>query len=114
MKIETKKLLVDVISACRSIDTFTAGRSFEEYDGADLLRSAVERKFEIIGEALGRLRASDPDAFDRVEDAHAIVGLRNRLIHGYDAVSSRIIWDIVQHELPKLSTQVEGLLAREE
>lgn len=60
MTIETKKLLLDVASACQSLAAFTAGRRFDEYEADDLVRSAVERKFEIVGEALTRLRETDP------------------------------------------------------
>lgn len=110
MKIETKKLLLDVASACRSVEEFTTDRSFEDYDASDLVRSAVERKFEIVGEALARLRTSDPPTFDRIEDAAPVVGLRNRIIHGYNAVNHRIVWDIVKNDLPRLKAQVERLM----
>lgn len=110
MKTETKKLLFDVISACHSVEQFTAGQSFEKYDASDILRSAVERKLEIIGEALSRLRAEDPETFGRIQGAPAVVGLRNRIIHGYNAINNRIVWDIVENELPKLKAQVEQLL----
>ena len=82
MRIETRKLLADVTAACASIESFVAGRSFDDYVANELLRAAVERKFGIVGEALTRLQATDPSAFDAIEDAALIVGLRNRLIHG--------------------------------
>jgi Ribonuclease HepT-like len=66
MKLEAKKLLFDVITACRDIVQFTAGKTFGDYLVSELLRSAVERKFGIIGEALVRLRAKDSDTFDRI------------------------------------------------
>lgn len=72
MKTDTKTLLFDVISACHSVEQFTAGQSFEKYDASDILRSAVERKLEIIGEALSRLRAEDPETFGRIQGAPAV------------------------------------------
>ena len=75
MKTETKKLLADVVAACCSIGEFTSRQSFEDYAASDLLRSAVERKFAIVGEALVRLRETDRDAFDSVKDAAAVAGL---------------------------------------
>lgn len=110
MTIETKKLLLDVASACQSLAAFTAGRRFDEYEADDLVRSAVERKFEIVGEALTRLRETDSLTFGGIPDAPVVIGLRNRIIHGYDAVNHRILWDIIQNELPKLKVHVERLL----
>ena len=56
---EAKKLLLDLLTACRAIESFAAGRSFAEYEKNEQFRAATERKFEIIGEALSRLHASD-------------------------------------------------------
>ena len=59
MPIETKKLLYDVLTACEAIEEFTNGKTFADYLGDRLLRAGTEREFEIIGEALGRLRRFD-------------------------------------------------------
>lgn len=113
MKLETKKLLFDVMSACQSIARFTADWTFEGYTENEILKSAVERKFEIVGEALVRLRAVDLAVFERIHGAQPVIGFRNRLVHGYDAVDHRIVWDIIQNELPSLQAQVERLLGEE-
>jgi len=113
MKIETKKLLFDIMSACQSIERFIADHTFERYNESEVLTSAVERKFEIVGEALVRLRAVDPAVFEQIHDAQPVIGFRNRLVHGYDAVDHRIVWDIIQNELPRLKAQVEQLLGEE-
>ena len=84
MKLEAKKLLFDVITACRDIEQFTAGKTLGDYLGSELLRSGVERKFGIIGEALVRLRAKDRDTFDRIKVSEDAIAFRNRLVHGYD------------------------------
>jgi len=60
MRLEAKALLYDMRQAARHIGDFTAGRSFESYKADPMLRSAVERQFEIIGEALGKLAKLDP------------------------------------------------------
>jgi len=49
---EAKKRLLDVVNACEAIAEFVAGKNFPAYESDRLLRSAVERQFEIIGEAL--------------------------------------------------------------
>ena len=103
MRPELAKLLYDARSACAAVAEFTANKDFATYATDALLRSAVERQFEIIGEALGRALRIDP-ALDRmIPEIHRIVGLRNRLIHGYDSVDDQIVWDLVQTKLPALA-----------
>lgn len=76
-----------------------------------MVQDAVERRLGIIGEALNRAVDLEPGLEDRIPELREIVGLRNRAIHGYEAVDDRIIWDIVQNELPHLQARVEALLA---
>jgi uncharacterized protein with HEPN domain len=66
MKLEAKKLLLDVIEACQDIEEFTGQIAQNEYLTNEMIRAAVERKFEIIGEALGRLREKDPVTFAEI------------------------------------------------
>ncbi|MBI3852538.1 MAG: DUF86 domain-containing protein [Verrucomicrobia bacterium] len=75
-----------------------------------MVRSAVERQFEIIGEALGKAGAADSSLAERIPELPRIVGLRHRLIHGYDTVDDEIIWDIVQSKIPPLAQQLEAEL----
>ncbi|MCZ6672739.1 MAG: DUF86 domain-containing protein [Verrucomicrobia bacterium] len=110
MKDLTTKCLFDVQDACRAILSFTEGKRFEEFSRDDLIRSAVERKFEVIGEALRRIRDEDPDIFKQIEMGNEIVGMRNRLIHGYDAVDEEIVWETIDMHLPQLLQTVEALL----
>lgn len=109
---EARKWLFDAREACDAIAGFVEGKAFADYKASELLRAATERKFEIIGEALGKLRQRAPEVFDQIVDGHAIVGLRNRLIHGYDSVDDAIVWDAIQHKLPALRAEVERLLER--
>jgi uncharacterized protein with HEPN domain len=107
MKLEAKKLLFDLIAACSDVAQFTAGRALEDYLASELLRAAVERKFEIIGEALVRLRAKDPETFDLISAGQRAIAFRNRLVHGYDAIDHKTVWETVQNDLaaskPKLN-----------
>jgi uncharacterized protein with HEPN domain len=59
-------------------------------------QAALERKFEILGEALNRAEQSDPELADHLPELRRIIGMRNRIIHGYDAVDEEILWDAVQ------------------
>ena len=71
-------------------------------------RRAVERNIEIIGEAMNRILLHTPDY--NLSNARKIVDTRNRIIHGYDAVSDEIIWSIVISHLPILASEVKELL----
>lgn len=110
MKRETKKLLFDAWQACQWAAQFTHGKSFEDYDSDMLLSSAVERQFEIIGEALNQAEMTDDTLTDLLPSLRQIVGLRNRLIHGYATVNNLILWQIVQEDLPVLSQKLDVLL----
>jgi uncharacterized protein with HEPN domain len=107
---ETHQRLLNVLVSCRAISQYTAGLDFAAYERNDMVRDAVERRLGIIGEALSRAAVLEPGLVDRVPELRQIVGLRNRVIHGYDAVDDEIIWDIVQHKLPRLHARVAELL----
>jgi len=112
MRVESKKHLDDLRRAASAILDFTRGKTFEDYAADALLRSAVERQFEIAGEALGRLLKADQALGSRISHCRRIIAFRNILIHGYDAVDDRIVWDVVQKDVPVLERQVRELLGQ--
>ena len=114
MQLETKKLLYDAEQAAGLVEQFTHGRGLDEYRDDAMLRSAVERQFEIIGEALNRLARFDPETAERITEHRRIVAFRNVLIHGYDAVSDEVVWDIVETKLPVLREELEAILGEGE
>lgn len=79
-----------------------------------MLRAAVERHFEIIGEAVGRIARHDPETAEQIGNCHRIISFRNVLIHGYDLVDHAAVWDVVQGGLPTLLSEVETLLGKAE
>jgi uncharacterized protein with HEPN domain len=91
MEREAKKLLLDILTSCRAIRDFTSGKSFHDYEQTRQLRSATEREFEVIGEALNRLRKSAPEATANISSTEAIIAFRNRIIHSYDSVDDLIV-----------------------
>jgi uncharacterized protein with HEPN domain len=111
MTVATRKLLLDVREAGESILQHTAGKSLAEYSADRFFRRAVEREFEIIGEALNRIDRLDPPTAARISQLRRIVDLdRNRIIHGYDTVDDAVVWGIVEKRLPLLIKDVVGLL----
>ena len=109
MTLEVKKLLYDLDQALELINHFTYGKRLADYQVDALLRSAVERQFEIIGEALNRLKKVDPGTLARISEYQRIISFRNVLAHGYDVISDEIIWDIVENKLPRLDQEIEGI-----
>jgi uncharacterized protein with HEPN domain len=110
MNNRAKKLLFDVLASGRSILQWCKGRSLEDYARDRQFRRAVEREFEIIGEALGRLAQAEPAASQRITDWQRIVSFRNRIIHGYDTIDDAAVWGIAESHLPRLVAEVEALL----
>lgn len=111
MRVESKKYLHDVLHAAGLVAEFILGRTAEDFETDALLRSAVERQFEIIGEALAQLSRLDAALVEQIDGYRRIIGFGNILIHGYADVDPRIVWDIVETKLPRLQWEVTGLLA---
>lgn len=107
---EAAKLLWDAQAASERIARFTAGRSFDDNLADDMLRAAVERQFEIIGEAFAGLRRVDPALAARIPDLPRIVAFRNVLIHAYATVDPKLVWGVIENHLPALHATLAQLL----
>jgi uncharacterized protein with HEPN domain len=107
---KTPKWLQDVLDACDVIVRACEGRTRESFTQDELLKGAVERKFEIIGEALNRISKVDPNTAEQIPEFRRIIGFRNILIHGYDDVDYERVWEVIQADLPRLQGQVQELL----
>ncbi|MEE9295433.1 MAG: HepT-like ribonuclease domain-containing protein [Phycisphaerae bacterium] len=110
MPLEVPKWLEDIRDAGAFILSATSGKTFDGFVTDRLLRQAVERNFEIIGEALSRLTRTDEQTAHRISHAKRIIAFRNILIHGYDHIDLEVVWNVVQNNLPELVAQVESLL----
>ena len=102
--------LNDILRACDLILRHTAGRTLDDFERDPFFRAAVERWFEIIGEALRRLERRDPATAASIPDHRDIIDFRNVLAHGYDDVENDSVWSFVQNELPILRERVANLL----
>ncbi len=112
MKDEIQKNLFDILQAAEEIETFTHNIDYQVYKDSPITQRAVERDFEIIGEALNRIKRIDENILEEVSEYHRIIGFRNILIHGYDIVDDLIVWNAVTNHLPVLIEDIRKLLDR--
>ena len=108
------KLLEDIRDAAAFVADSVRGLAQADYEENRLLRQAVERNFEIIGEALIRLTQVDEPTAEQAGPVGQIKAFRNILVHAYDNIDHGIVWDVIQTKLPTLLQSVERLLAKAE
>ena len=109
MDIEIKKYLFDIKESIDSIEKYLGDKpDFTVYMADKMLRRAVEREFEIIGEAMNRIEKLDP-VLD-ISGKRQIINMRNRVIHGYDKIDNEIIWGTIVRHLPPLKIEIRDLL----
>ena len=113
MHADAAKLIWDAQQALQRIQRFVARKDFAAYQTDELLRSAVERQFEILGEALNQLSRLDPNMAEKIPDLPRIVAFRNILIHGYACVDDRLVWGVVESRLKPLLDVVAALLSED-
>lgn len=111
MQPESAAHLWDAATAAKLICDFVAGKTEEEFNQDLLVRSAVERQLEVLGEALNRLRRDDQPTADRVPDAHKIIGMRNVIAHEYGELDYGIVWAATETRVPRLIATFDLLLA---
>jgi uncharacterized protein with HEPN domain len=111
MRLESKALLEDVLTAAEAIARLTQHISFEEYLDSEAVRGAVKYHFIIVSEALSQLSRVDPPLAQQISKLPQIVAFRNRLVHGYRTVEESVVWGIIELDLDDLLIQVRRLLA---
>ena len=110
MNDETRKNLIDILQAAEEIQNFVCGMDFKAYQNNPVTKRAIERDFEIIGEALNRIKSTDNELLEKISEHRRIIGFRNILIHGYDIVDETIVWQAVTNHLPILVKEVKEIL----
>lgn len=91
MQHDPQAWLWDVCQAADSIAAFVQGRGFANYIADLMLRPAVERQFEIAGEALNRRSREAPEIAARLPDLRRAIAMRNALVHGYREVENATV-----------------------
>ena len=108
------KWLYDIKFAIEEVDSYFNGKekNFFEYRRNVMLKRAVERDLEIIGEAINRILKRDENFIEQVSNARSIIGLRNQVIHAYDNISDENIWSVLTTHLPKLKKEIDDLIQK--
>ncbi|ROZ72753.1 DUF86 domain-containing protein [Ramlibacter sp. WS9] len=104
------KLLLGAVEAAKTAREFLGDLSIEQYLLDHKTRSAVERQLEILGEACSRLAKLEPALTDQLAGLKLAIGLRNRIIHGYDGVDHEIVHQTVSEDLIPLVDELGRLL----
>jgi uncharacterized protein with HEPN domain/predicted nucleotidyltransferase len=105
----TAAALLDMVEALESIQDFVAGRTYDDYATDRMLRRAIERELEILGEAANRVSRGFQTAHGEI-DWGQIIGLRNVIIHRYDQIEDERMWAIITTQVPQLLAQVKPLV----
>ena len=106
---DPRAFLWDAADVAAAVATFIAGRTQADYLADRLLRSAVERQCEIVGEALNRLARAAPELAARIPDLSRAVAFRNLLIHGYATVDDATVWRPVTEDFSVLASHIAAL-----
>ena len=110
MQLESRKLLEDILQAADLLARFARGKKIEDYKADPMLRSAVERQFEIVGEALKQLADRDATTAANIPELRRIIGFRNILVHGYAQVNDALVWGALTNHITPLRSVVQSLL----
>ncbi len=109
MNRETRKRLVDAKMTCERIIHYVEGQTAESYLANEALQLIVERLLITVGEAIN-VAIRQADGSLTVEGSSQIIGLRNRIVHGYDDIKQEIIWDTAVTDMPVLLAHLDELL----
>ena len=110
MSLEFLDFIEDILDAIAKAEAMLSGVDFETFEDDYQLNFAVVRALEIIGEATKRLPESVRDQYSEIPWKD-MAGMRDRIIHGYDAVNLRIVWDTVKKRIPAIRPKIQQILA---
>jgi uncharacterized protein with HEPN domain len=104
----------EALEAAQRIARFTLDKSYKTYLDDEMLRSAVERQFAIIGEAFAALRRVDAEAAATIPELSRIVAFRNILIHAYFGIDHATVWGVVENDLTDLIERLSLILSEDD
>ena len=104
-----RQRLLDALDACETIVSFVQGKTLDDYEDDVQLQLPTERLLTIIGEACSQAVRAQPDLGSRIPDLQKVIGMRNRIIHGYHLVDDEIVWEAVTDRIPELLVTLKHL-----
>lgn len=110
---EDEALLRDMLAHARRAVEAVAEKERADLDSDFVLAAALERFIEVVGEAAAKVSAATRDSAQRIP-WREIIGMRNRLVHGYASVDHDIVWDVVSGDLVEIIPALEELLSEAE
>ena len=108
-KKSTEVLLAYILDSIEKIEQALQGMGREEFLGSFVFQDVADRRLEIIGEAAVYLPEEFKSAYPEIEWGE-IIGTRNKITHEYFSVDHKLVWEIIQHDLPKLKKQITDIL----
>jgi len=106
---EDEILLRDMLDHARRAAEAVAGRRRDDLETDAVLAAALERFIEVIGEAARKVSSPTQESARDIP-WRQMIGMRNRLVHGYAAVDHDIVWDVASVDIPDLILSLEQLL----
>ncbi|MBP0014123.1 MAG: DUF86 domain-containing protein [Roseofilum sp. SBFL] len=103
-----KEYILDILEAARKICHYTDGVTFKEFCANEEKQDAVIRRITIIGEATKRLSAEFRQNYPQIE-WQEVAGMRDVVVHDYNRVNVRMVWDVVQQDIPQLMSVLTSL-----
>jgi uncharacterized protein with HEPN domain len=114
MRRDARAYLWDAVKATEAVQTFIRGKTYDAFAEEDMVRSAVERQLQIVGEALAQLAKIDPESAAKLPDLPRIIAFRNILVHGYASIDYETVWRLIEEKLPELLANLMALLEAEQ
>ena len=111
MQRDSRAFLWDIHQGCVNVQDFLRGIELSDYLASLLLRSAVERQLQNIGEALVQLARLDANMAAQVPEYRQLIGFRNVLVHGYSSLNHHEVWRAISESLPPLRQAVDRLIS---
>lgn len=106
MKKNDTVFLNHILEALNYIQDYISDQNYETFLRRRIVQDAIVRRLEIVGEAAYNLSENLKEQYPEIS-WHEIIGMRNRLIHAYFDVALEVVWDIVNHDVPRLKKQIE-------
>lgn len=111
---KAKQSLLDAALACDRAELNVLGISLRVYELTGQVQWSTERLVEIIGEALSRADKYEPGIVDRIPNARSVISMRNRIIHGYDAIDDEVVWNAATRHAPILRKHILEVIQQDE